>query len=301
MSTWAPATSPCVRRAWLTLGSLTVGLEGPGWFCPSLDLGFPDIRDVVSNRPDQDGIDDRTQYFGARTITAEITALRSAGAQIDAVAAMFAPFMVPSARPILHYVLDRPGAAERTMTLRAAGYSMPIVGADERDIQLQWVAADPAAQDPVEKTATAYAGSSTVSGRTYNLTFPRVYPVGGASPTTGYITTVGDLAIWPHLRFYGPMTGGYVNIAPATGPVPLLVMFLPSFTIAAGHYVDVATDRRNAWADGDPTQSVVAYIDWYNSKWATIPPNVLHFMGLHSNSTSAITQVQATWHDRYIA
>lgn len=295
-------TPTCIRKAWLTLGALTVPLENEagGWFCPSLDLGYPEIRDVVSNRPDQDGVDDRTAYFGARTITAQITALTGAGAQIDAVAAQFAPFMLPAARPVLHYVLDRPGAPERTMTVRAAGYSWPIEGAFERDIQLQFVAADPAAADPVEKSATAWAGASTIQGRTYPLTFNRIYPAGGGGPTTGYLNIGGDLPVWPHLRIYGPITGPYVQIAPSTGPVPLWVSFLTSFTIAAGHYIDVSTDRRAAWADGDPTASVVASIDWYNSRWSSLPPNPLYFMTFRGSTTSGVTQAQATWHDRYI-
>ena len=298
--TWAPPTVPCVRRAWLTLGSLTVGLEGPGWFCASLDLGYPDIRDVVSNRPDQDGIDDRTAYFGGRTVTAEIAALSTAGAQIDQVLTQFAPFMVPSARPTLHYVLDRPGAPERTMRLRAAGFSGPIVGPYERDIQLQWISDDPAAVDPVEKSATAFAGSSTQAGRGYNWTPNRIYPPGGGSSTTGYLNIGGDLPVWPHLRFYGPITGPFVQITTNVGPVPLWVAFLTSFTIAAGHHVDIDTARRSAWADDDPTASVVANIDWYASRWSALAPNPLYFMTFRGSTTTGITQALATWHDRYI-
>ena len=49
--------------------------------------------------------------MGTRVVSADITALAGAGARIDDVADNFAPFMVPSARPVLHYVLDRPGAS----------------------------------------------------------------------------------------------------------------------------------------------------------------------------------------------
>lgn len=294
--TWTPPPTTCVRQAWLTLGSLTVGLEGPGWFCPSLDLGFPDVRDVVSNKPDQDGIDDRTAYFGARTVTAEITALAGAGARIDAVAAQFAPFMVPSARPVLHYILDRPGAAERTMTLRAAGYSWPIVGADSRDIQLQWVAADPVAEDPVEKTATAWSGSSTAPGRLYNLAFNRVYPPGGGSATLGQVRSMGDLPFRPRLRIYGPITHARATVGGQT----IVVAFLQSYVINAGTYVEVSTANRTAYLNGDPSQSVIANLDWYQSTWGVLPVNVINQLALTGSSTSGISQVQAFWHDRYL-
>ena len=294
-------STTCVRSAWLTLNSLSVPLESVsgGWFCTSLDLGYPDVREVVSNRPDQDGIDDRTTLFGARTVTADITALTGAGAQIDAVVAQFAPFMVPSARPTLHYVLDRPGAPERTMKLRAAGFTGPIAGPNERDIHLQWVADDPAALDPTEKTSTAWAGSSTAQGRTYNLTFNRIYPPGGGSKVDGVIRTVGDLGIRPRLKMYGPATRATVNIGPGSTLV-LIVAFLPGYVINAGHYVDVDTAKRTAYLDGDPSQSVIASIDWFVSLWGVLQPGVTNNMWMTGGSTSGVTQTIATWHDRYL-
>ena len=302
--TWTPPAATCVRRAWLTLGSLSVGLEGPGWFCPSLDLGYPDVRDVTSNRPDQDGIDDRTMYMGGRTVTAEIVALAGAGAQIDAVVAMFAPFMAPSARPVLHYVLDRPGAPERTMTLRAAGFSGPIAGAYERDVQLQWVAADPAAYDPTVRTATAWAGSASAPGRVYPLAFNRVYPAGGASPTSATMVTPGDLMAWPLLRVYGPIAGALVRLQnnwPDNSWVLNYVRFLPSYTIGAGHYVDVDTFKRTAYLDGDRTQNVVNQIDWSLTSWPYLMPSpAVGTLLLSGTNASGVTQVQATWQDRYL-
>ena len=294
-------TDTCVRSAWLTLGALTVALEDPdaGYFCSSLDLGYPDVRDVTSDRPDQDGIDDRTAYFGARTVTADITALTGAGARIDAVAAQFAPFMVPSSRPTLHYVLDRPGTPERTIGLRAAGYAWPIAGPYERDIHLQWVADDPASLDPTEKTSTAWAGSSTTQGRTYNLTFNRIYPPGGGSKVDGVIRTVGDLGVRPRLKIYGPVTRALVNIGPGSNLV-LTVGFVPGYVINAGHYVDVDTARRSAYLDGDPSQSVIASIDWFASVWGVVQPGVTNNMWMSGGSTSGVTQVQAFWHDRYL-
>jgi hypothetical protein len=299
--TWTAPNPVCVRKAWLTLGTLSVPLEGPGWFCPSLDLGYPDVRDVVSNRPDQDGIDDRTAYFGARTVTAQIAAIASAGAQIDQVLTQFAPFMIPSNRPTLHYVLDRPGAPERTIKLRAAGFSGPIAGAAERDIQLQWVADDPAALDPVEQTVIAWAGSSTIAGRAYNLTFNRIYPPGGGAGTTPRFQTVGDLPIKPRVRIYGPVTRPYVSIYPASPRVSqIVVLFLQSFSINAGHYVEVSTANRTAYLDGDISQSVIAGIDWSQSLWGVVPTHTDIWVSMTGSSTSGVTQAQVSWHDRYL-
>jgi hypothetical protein len=299
----------CTRTAWLELGSLTVPLEDDdaGYFCQSLDLGYPDVREVVANRPDQDGIDDRTSLMGGRTVTASITALAGAGARIDQVAASFAPFMVPAARPVLHYVLDRPGAAERTLTLRAAGFSWPIVGAFERDIQLQWVAADPVARDPTVNTATAWSGSSSSPGRLYNLTFNRLYPVGGGGPVSAIISSPGDVAVRPLLRIYGPITGPVVNFTttdPTSGATTTWsVQFLADYRIDAGHFVDVDTSARTAYLD-DGTSALSA-LDWgaISQGWPALPvlpaTSTMSLTSLGGNTTG-VTQVVATWSDGYL-
>ena len=293
-------TDTCVRRAWLTLGGLSVDLEdvSAGYFCSSLDLGYPDVRDVTSNRPDADGIDDRTALMGGRVVSADITALRGAGARIDAVASSFAPFMVPAARPTLHYILDRPGAAERTLRLRASGYAWPIAGPDQRDINLQWLAADPVAKDPNTQTVTAWAGTGASGGRTYPLTFNRIYPVGGSGPVTGIISTPGDVAAQPRLRFYGPISGGYATIVFASTTVR--VGFVTAFIINAGTFVDVDTRAHTAYLMGDPAQSVITSLDWARLTWPVIPPNTPATLNLIGTNTSGVTQVQAIWNDGYL-
>ena len=297
----------CVRSAWLVLGGKTVYLEDPtqGYFCSNLDLGYPEVREVVSNRPDQDGIDDRTRYFGARPVTADVTALRGAGAQIDRIFGLFAPFMSPASRPVLHYVLDRPGAPERTITLRAAGFSAPISGADQRDIHMQWVAADPVIRASTSTSATAWVpGAFTGEGRVYPLVFNRAYPAGTPGPTTAVISSPGDVAVQPVLRVYGPITGAAVTIdtTGAGNPTPhvYVVRFVPGYVIAGGHYVDVDTARKTAVLDG--ATSVINQIDWLNTTWPSVP--VLPYSGLMSlqgTFTALNTQVVATWTDGYLS
>lgn len=289
----------CVRRAWLTLGGNTIYLEDAdaGYYCTSLDLGSPDVREVMNNRPDQDGADDRTQFLGARAVSAEITATQD----IDTVATSFAPFMAPSVRPVLHYVLDRPGAPERQLTVRAAAYAWPIAGPDTRDIKLQWVASDPIIRDPTTHTATASAGSSTTAGRYYNLVHPRVYPAGGASPSDAIIRSNGDIPVQPLLRIYGPITGPIVHFASPSIDT-FVVGFLPTFTIGAGAWVDVDTRLKTAFYQGDPNQNVLTSLDWPNLKWPVLPVGVNNVMTLTGTGImTPVTQVVATWQDGYLA
>jgi len=291
----------CIRSAWLVLDTNTIQLENQagGWFCASLDLGYPEVRAVTNNRPDMDGIDDRTQLMGGRTVTAEVMAIDGAGAQIDDVASAFAPFMVPSARPELHYVLDRPGAPERMMIVRAAGYAWAVAGASERDIQLQWIAADPVAYDPIQHTATAFAGTAGLSGRTYTRTYPRTYPTGTAPPSTAIIHSNGDLPVRPLLRIYGPINAPVVQIRGADGTV-YRVSFIGSFQIGVGAFVDVDCAAKYARYQGDPLQPVLNQIDWTTLRWPVLPPQTDNVLSLSGTNTAGATQVQAIWQDGYL-
>jgi len=301
----------CIRRAWLVLGGRTLPLEDDlaGYATTELDLGFPEVRDVVTNRPSENGVVDRTMYAGSRPITANITTLAGGTMLPDEIATLFSRFMVPAARPELHFVLDRPGTPERKTTVRASGYGWPVTGKTRREIHLSWVASDPFFRDPVAKTATSLSGSSTIPGRTYPLDYAtytaRIYPVGGGSPSTGTIATPGDVAVKPLFRIFGPITDPLVDIQ-LHDPVTVVVAsfriaFRTGFRIDPNHWVDVDSDAKTAFADSDPGQSVMAQIDWQTSAWPIIPPDpAVAYMNLTGDSTSGVTQVQATWEDGYL-
>jgi len=293
----------CVRRAWLVMGSSSVDLENTaaGWFCTSLDLGYPVVRDVLTNRPDQDGADDRTKYMGARTITVALTAVTGAGARIDDVADSFNPYMIPSARPVLHYILDRPGYPERTCVVRAANYDWPIAGPDQRDIALQWVAADPTMYDPTVNTVIAWAGSSGGAGRIYNWTPNRVYPTSGSGQTSGLIMVAGDFPVRPLLQIYGPITGPQVSfIGAGMGSTQLRTM--SNYTINAGHFLQIDTRTKEVFLDGDRTQPAGSAMDWANSTWPVLVPigNNYWSMTLFGTSTTNASQCWAIWQNGYV-
>ena len=164
----------CVRRAWLVLAGETLALEDDlaGYACTELDLGYPEVREVTANRAAADGAIDRTALFGSRAVSANVRAYGGTMTP-DEVATLFAPYMLPANRAELHYVLERPDEPERMCTVRAAGYTWPISGKRTREVHLAWVAADPLMYDPAERSATAYAGSSTSPGRLYPQSFGR--------------------------------------------------------------------------------------------------------------------------------
>lgn len=297
----------CIRRAWLEMGGRTHPLEDDvaGYACTELDLGYPEVREVSNNNPDQDGITDRTRFMGSRAMSATIHARTGGTMTVDEIGASFAPYMIPNARPELHYVLDRPGAPERFAIVRAAGYGWPISGKRTREINLQWVAADPIVHDPTQRMATAYAGSSTNPGRRYDFHPNRIYPPGGNSPTTGEIRSDGDVVVRPLLRIFGPITNPVVKMTPTSGAdpagPPATIAFVTGFVVGSGQWVDVDTAAKTAFVGGDPTKSVMAQIDWAQSVWPTLPTlPYWSWLALTGDSTSSTTQVQALWYDGYL-
>jgi len=301
MSTWNPPPPPaCVRRAWLSLpNGATVYLEGTGWVCQSLDLGYPTAREVINPIPDQDGSDDRTALMGPRVVTANITALTGAGARIDDVADNFGPFMVPSARPVLHYILDRPGAAERTLTLRPAAYDYATAGDQQRDIHLGFVAPDPIVRDPVQQSAQARSGSAGIPGRTYDLTYPRLYPAAGGSPSTGIIHSYGTVPVQPLVRIYGPVAGAAATFTVPSGPT-YRVALNAGYLIPAGGWVDIDTRLHTAYYTGDPAQPILQQLDWTSISWPVLPVGVDNLFQLTGSATTGVSQDVAYWQDGYL-
>jgi hypothetical protein len=295
----------CIRRAWLELGAMVLPLEDEdlGYWCTELDLGYPEVRDVVDDRPDQDGVDDRTTLMGSRAITATIGTHGAGALTPDEVATMFAPWMLPALRPELHYVLERaPGNPERVITVRAAGYGWPISGSKSREVHLSWVAADPVLRGPDTETSTAWAGSAGVSGRTYPLVFDRTYPTSPDGPASnGVIISHGDVPVKPDLSVYGPITAPMVDFAP-NGWAPVArprIVFVSSFRIDAGRRVDIDTAAKTA--TDDTGANVLAQIDWGASTWPVLPVAPAYTtLILVGNNTSHISQVVATWSDGYL-
>jgi hypothetical protein len=216
--------------------------------------------------------------------------------------------MVASARPVLHWVLDRPtgsGSAERALTLRPVNYTWPIAGADQRNIMLQWVAADPVTRDPVTKTSTSTVGASDLPGRIYDLTFPRVYEGVAMAPEPGLIMSPGLVAVRPVLAFYGPVENPRAEFTTilSTTPQTFAVIFMTGTRIDANHFVEVDTATKHAWYDGDRGLPVLDWVDWAASEasWPVLPvlPEV-NVMALYGDDTTAATKLVAYWQDGFL-
>jgi hypothetical protein len=295
----------CHRRAWLTLGARTVDLEdiAAGYGLEELTLALPEVRDVVTARPDANGTDDRTRLMGSRVVTAHIRIWGARGRTIDDIARMFTPFLLPSARPELHLVLDTPENeyAERVITLRAAAAAAPITGPFSRSVNLGFVAPDPVLWDAAERETVARPFREGGFGRRYDLTFDRHYPKGTGGEVVGLIESPGDVLVAPRYVMVGPITGPVLRVTsfPPGEPVRTVRMAVDrSVRLDHGRTATIDTEARTV--SNDVGRNLLDAVDWAVSEWPFALPGARNMVHLEGETVDGNTQVIARWRDGYL-
>jgi hypothetical protein len=297
------------RQGTLTLpnSGYTVALDDPanGWLTTQLDLGFPEVREDDEVNADRHGLTDYTRLLGKRTVSIQMT-LSDDSVQpmtIDELLVQLTPFLDPGQRPVLTYALDNRNGDEtfRTMVLRADQFSAPLAAKNRTEVQLQFIAADPRAYSLEPQEVSLWAvdpGHST--GRTYPLTFDRVYP-SSPGPQVGSGVNEGALSTWLTIRFYGPVTGAVLQwVAPYDlGSLSVgCVAFQSSYTIPAGEWIDVDTMERTVLLNGEGNR--FGNLDFTQTSWVGMAPQIEYAFGLTGTGTSDATQCLIQWNDAYL-
>lgn len=287
----------------LTLGSLTLDLnnyDANGFLVSSFDPGYPPPRVVANDLPGQDGSDDQTAYFSARTVVITGSLIPSAqGSRAKAFDAL-APFLAPGARPTLMFATDS-DTDIRCLDMRVGQWTNPIDHpTNATAFSVQWVCPNPIAYDQtINEVDVAFATGST-SGRTYPRIYPLTYPTGGSSSGEATVVTGGTYASWPILRIFGPCANPSVIWLDPVLLTPLgpKVVF-NGLTVADGHYVEVDTRARTALLDGVPGSSQYNFVNFANTTWGPLQPgaNLLQFAPA-SASTDSLLAVR--WRDSYL-
>lgn len=268
------------------------------WGLKLLDLGAPDVRDVVDDRSSADGTLDETAFHGARLVTLGGRVVddgdRTAAEALDDLGY----YAHPGRRPWLVYRLE--GQSTRRVRLRADQRSSPLT-ADQRkrlDWQASWRAPSGLLQSDVLHVLSANPAEGE-EGRSYDLTFDRSYP---ASLGLGTVEAVnaGNADADPVVRIFGPCTGP--RVANDTTGLRLEFTAEGGLSVADGDYVEVDLAQRTARLNGDPAQSRLRYLEYADparSSWWTLTPgdNLVRFYPLTS---SAPAQAEISWRDAWI-
>ncbi|MEU4205580.1 hypothetical protein AB0F64_37410 [Streptomyces sp. NPDC026294] len=281
-----PSSEAIGRIQW---GSLLMGPGTPYGVEALLGIDdLPDVRGDDTDRPAQHGTYSGPDYTGARVIQVGLairgddpthlralkTALRSAAQ----------PGQAPAALQFLDWDLLAYGKVRKRSIPYDAHYLWRV-----GEAAIEWYCPDPRLYSLAEHTAstTAY---SPAAGRTYPLTFPRVYgPAGSSGRLT--ISNAGDSDAYPLLRIDGPVAQPIVEHI-GTGATLAL-----TGTLQPGEYLVVDIRTRAVLLMGSAPRR-----DWVRagSAWPVLAPgdNEIAFRGAAlpgaPGQTSTLT---VTWRD----
>jgi hypothetical protein len=272
----------------LTLGATSLDLMDPanGFLIANVDLGFPAVREVETNRPAADGTIDETGFAGPRVVTISGHVMAQPGASRSTLLAALAPFLDPAARPTLVYAIDADQPA-RQLTLRVSAFTSPYSDPTVSAFQAAWKSADPWATSAAADTVAVAGGASNI-GRSYPLRFPRTYPA-GAAPTATAVNG-GNRPTRPQFRVDGPITGPIIY----GGGV---ISFLPSFSVPVGRYLTVDCATRSVLLDG--RYNSFGQIDFLNTIWPIFLPGVQNTILLQGAAIGPTTLLTCTWRDAW--
>ena len=239
--------------------------DGTSYVTESLDLPLPVVRAVTDDRTEADGTFDQTRFMGARAVTAAVVCMAGPeGLQpvVDAVRA----FLHPSLRPAL--VWECLGGGRRRITVRSASHDVTYEQPTYVATTLGFVAPGGLVEsDDLHVVTIPAITSLDAQGRTYNLTFNRVYP---ASPPIfgSAVPNAGSAAVWTwKARLYGPCTDPQLENLTAGR-----TLAFTGLTLLRGQYVELDCARHTARIDSDPELSVYNRLDITASVWWPLLP-----------------------------
>lgn len=260
----------------------------------SLEVGFPDIREVVEGRTDDDGEDDNTLLFGARAVSLDMVVYEDPY-QIGVLLDELKSFLHPRTRPYL-YVADDGWGQERRVRLRVTQFGEPYTGyisSVQRTVQAQWKAPDGVWESADVTEVTVRADVVSTVGISFPASFPLQFAATQASGASE-LTNEGGVPAHFTARLYGPCTGPRL-VNETTGE---LIAFTSSLTLAPGEYVEVNTRDRTAFLLSMASQSRLNSLDFSVTSWWRVEPGQqqVRYAPLDaSDGAAAVIEYRASW------
>lgn len=284
-----------IRSAVLVDGARTLDLTDD---LESLDLGFPDVREVQEAFVGRDGVDDRTAHHGARAVVAELFLLSSGtpSATIDALRA----FCHPGARPLL-VVDDEDWPTPRQVQLRADAQSAPMESdrVGNRAVSVSWRAPRGVLLSTTVEQSSA-SPSSGEAGRAYPLTFDRAYPAGGGLGSV-LLDVGGTAPAQPISRLFGPFGGAGARTGWANETTGQRLEFA-GLTVGASDYLELNHAERTVRLNGntDPASNRYRFLDFAASEWWSLLPGQVNTVRFYPGTFTAPAQALIEWSDSWL-
>lgn len=274
-------------------GSLSLSMDGTsldlscgsGFVLGGFTIGWPTERPVVRNRSLADGLVDDSRFLGGRAVTVSLNVdqrVLPAQTLID----QLSPFMSPRNRPVITWSL--PGTPDELRSLTVRGVDMPLVieGPKYHTVVMQFLASDSLTQAPASalRCVTMTPGEGG-AGRTYNLTFPRVYPAAGPLGSKNVPVYGNAPTPWVATIFGG--------IEDPAATVNGFDIEFTGLTLTTFQTLVIDVTAKTILLDGDPAESRYNLSNFTAWDWddLLLPPgdNVMRLTGTAPTTSAAMT------------
>jgi hypothetical protein len=276
----------------LELGSQTLDLiPANGFFVREFNLGYPVPRTVVDNRPNIDGTDDRTRFFGSRVVSLSVDLIGDKWTLLD----QLSPYMIPGARPFL--VFDD-AAQPRRFRLRAADESKVIQSpTTSQNVFLQWVAPDGVSETVAQAQEVVTASVGVAPGFTFDISFNLNFPPASPSGRVN-VFTVGNARCYPVMQLWGPCAFPRIDNLQDVNAAGVPKQLAFDIALSAGQYLEVDTRERTVLLNGNPNQPRYSTLDFAVSEWWTLASGnnfVKYFPDSFSGNARAVMLYRCTF------
>jgi hypothetical protein len=273
-----------------TLGDLDLDDETNGIILTDKNFGFPVVREVTHDYPDNHGAVDRTAYFGQRVISCSgYVVSRNGVSRADALQRLMS-YCVPIARPTLSFQYDSNGTTYRAM-LRIESQDAPITNSTNFKFNLTWKANPFFYGDDY----SSVVGPNSTAVASQSLWTPPFFPLNfsagaGASAT---LNNDGVVETWPVFKMFGEITDPSV-----TNNTTGKTLQFSGITISDTDYIIINTKERTAVL-GSTVTTVAQKINYATSEWfplATGDNSIVYDGSSPNNNAVMIT----TWNNLYL-
>ena len=252
----------------LELGPISLGgglreCNAAGYIVTGWEIGFPAARPVVRNRALGDGTIDSSRFIGARAVSMAITldvTKQDPQISIDNLTA----YMSPRVRPRLVWTI--PGSTEeRSLLVRGESAPVSIQRPQANTITAWFIGVRGVLESPNESTLLITPGSDVEVGRTYDLTFDRVYPASEPIGSRIVVNEGNESTDWT-ATIFGPAVNPKVTI----NGVAMWFDRDGGQTLAAGETLTINTRTKTVYLNDDPTASRYNKINFTDWSWQEV-------------------------------
>jgi len=256
----------------------------------ALDLGFPDVREVVDDAVDDDGTEDSTERIGARVVAVELVLFDQPLTLLDQIRR----YAHPSRRSYL-VISEDEWAEDRRILVRTAQQAVTrSPGLPALVVQLQWKAPDGILEAvDAELRTVGPEGGAEVTGITFPTSAPFAFPA-SINEQAGTLEVAGTVPVHWKARLWGPCSSPAIS-NDTTGET----LTFPGLALPAGGYLEVDSRARSALENGDPGASRLGQLNFAASRWWRLLPGV-NQLRYHPGSIGPGAHADVEWRQAWL-